>query len=80
MTTSKEQHLILTIIGVILLTAVYLFLCWYVMWEPWKLNRVEWTPAEKAMVIKKMKYRGISGCIQDGNGYYFIQDGKRCKL
>ena len=40
----------------------------------------EWTPREKAMVIGRMKFHGIDGCIKDESGYYFVRDGRRCKL
>ena len=40
----------------------------------------EWTPREKAMVIGRMKFHGIDGCIKDDSGYYFVRDGRRCKL
>lgn len=71
------------IIGTILLASLYFAFSWWVMMTPppKASSRIpEWTPEEKAMVIKKMKYHGISSCIQDENGYYFVRNGKRCRL
>ena len=74
---------LLATLGAILVLTVYFALAWWLMTPPPKASsRIpEWTPEEKAMVIKKMKYHGISGCIQDENGYYFYNSkGQRCKL
>ena len=60
----------------------------YGVWAVWWWNYLpaprerlpDWTPAEKARVIERMKYHGIDMCIQDEQGYYFVRDGKRCRL
>ena len=67
-------------LGAILVLTVYFALAWFLMREQPRLkyDPVNWP--EKEYVIQRMKYHGISGCIQDEKGYYFIRDGKRCRL
>lgn len=58
----------------------YVVFYWFVCRPNPQPHRAEWTPREKAMVIGRMKFHGITGCIQDEQGYYFIRGGKRCRL
>lgn len=59
----------------------YIVFYWFVYRQnPQPHRESEWTPQEKAMVIGRMKFHGIDGCIKDESGYYFVRDGRRCKL
>jgi hypothetical protein len=58
----------------------YIVFYWFAFRQHPQPYRAEWTPREKAMVIGRMKFHGIAGCIKDEKGYYFIRGGKRCRL
>lgn len=62
-------------------TIICLILCWWVWYpEPRAARLQDWSPEEKRYVVQRMKYHGITSCIQDEKGYYFIRAGKRCRL
>ena len=58
----------------------YIVFYWFVCRQNPQPRRAEWTPQEKAQEIGRMKFHGIDGCIKDESGYYFVRDGRRCKL
>ncbi len=77
----KNRHLKI-VIGSVLLLVIYFLFAWWVMMTPRRgsLQLPAWTPAEKHYVTERMKFHGITSCIRDAEGYYFIRAGKRCRL
>ena len=79
---SAKRHVKIAIAAMLLLV-VYVIFAWWVMMTPPRresLHLPAWTPPEKQYVAERMKFHGITSCVRDAEGYYFIRSGQRCRL
>ena len=67
---------LLALLGALAVLIIYAALLWWLMQEPSKTWRVEWSPQEKQWVIERMRVHGIWGCESDGKGWYFFYNSK----
>jgi hypothetical protein len=71
----------MVVIAFLLLSSLAAIITWVGMTPVAQARRtLEWSPGEKRHVIERMKHHGITACIQDEQGYYFIRAGQRCRL
>jgi hypothetical protein len=67
------------IAGIIVILVVWGLLYWLICTPP-PARAYDYDWPGKKQVMERMRYHGLWGCIQDETGYYFMRDGKRCKL
>lgn len=70
----------IAITATLLLTICLLIVYWLTLPPPKPYRLPTPTAAEMEHIAKRMKYHGIQSCIRDAEGFYFIRDGKRCRL
>jgi len=68
------------ILFALLILVAYLLIAFFLFRKdpPLRYDHVNWP--EKEWVVKRMAHHGIRGCIQDEKGYFFVREGRRCRL